>query len=32
MAVELKAPRILFMPKVITEPMEDMIMDGTPTA
>lgn len=27
-----EGPRILFMPKVITEPMEDMIMDGTPTA
>ena len=30
-AVEEKAMRILFMPKVITEEMEAMMMDGTPT-
>ena len=31
-AVVVKAIRILFMPKTITEPMEDMMMEGTPTA
>ena len=31
-AVEVKAMRILFMPKVMTLPMEAMMMDGMPTA
>ena len=31
-AVSEKAMRILFMPKVITEPMDCMMMEGTPTA
>ena len=31
-AVDVKPMRILFMPKVITEPMEAMMMEGTPTA
>ena len=30
-AVVVKPMRILFRPKVITEPMEAMMMDGTPT-
>ena len=31
-AVVVKPMRIWFMPKVITEPMADMMMEGTPTA
>ena len=31
-AVEVKAIRILFIPKVITEPMAAIHMEGTPTA
>ena len=30
-AVVVKEIRILFMPNTITEPMEDMTMEGTPT-
>ena len=30
-AVVVKAMRILFMPNVMTEPIEPMMIDGTPT-
>ena len=30
-AVEVKPIRILFMPKVMTLPMEDMMIEGIPT-
>ena len=31
-AASVKEMRILFMPNTITEPMDCMMMDGTPTA